>query len=228
MLVRFSDGVISVLLMWSPTPYRMSRSDCYYRMAAATAEDADSLPLTFAEKNSSDQVRVLCSFNSHGSHSSSSSQTAAVEGAYYVWRQDEVMHQLGEELGHQQAEDIWLQMERFLCCHAYGNVPAECDPRRVLVGANVLRRDPDQQPSSRQWHQLRQVLKQYREQRPPVARDDKVICAWNGMMMAGLARAARCCQQQRYLDRAVQVAETIKQLLWHDEHQLLYRHWCGG
>ncbi|MFP4143899.1 MAG: thioredoxin domain-containing protein [Phycisphaeraceae bacterium] len=48
-----------------------------------------------------------------------------------------------------------------------------------------------------------------RDQRPRPARDEKVLTAWNGMMIAGLARAGRVLGEARYVDAAERAARAV-------------------
>jgi len=45
-------------------------------------------------------------------------------------------------------------------------------------------------------------LRQHRQSRVPPARDDKIITAWNGMLIQALVTAGRACAQSDYLDVA--------------------------
>src|SRR5204863_10154334 len=56
----------------------------------------------------------------------------------------------------------------------------------------------------------RQRLLAARAARPRPARDDKVIVAWNGMMVSALARAAQVFDEPRYLDAARTAAAFIQ------------------
>src|SRR5205814_6085973 len=45
-------------------------------------------------------------------------------------------------------------------------------------------------------------------------RDDKVLAAWNGMMIAGFAEGYRVLRDERYLRAAVGAAEFVMKRLW--------------
>ncbi len=57
---------------------------------------------------------------------------------------------------------------------------------------------------------IRQKLYDFREQRPKPLRDEKVIAAWNGMMISSFAKAAIAFDEPGYLQAAIQAAEFIQ------------------
>ena len=69
-----------------------------------------------------------------------------------------------------------------------------------------LRRDPSDEI---EFAQLRAALLEARMARPQPARDDKVVTAWNGLVIAALAEAGVLLGEQRYLDAAIGAAELI-------------------
>ncbi len=56
---------------------------------------------------------------------------------------------------------------------------------------------------------IREKLRQSRDKREPPLRDDKIITAWNSMMITTLAQAADILEEQRYLAAAQQAANFI-------------------
>ncbi len=71
-----------------------------------------------------------------------------------------------------------------------------------------------------------------REQRPRPHLDDKVLTAWNGLMIAAFARAARVLPgspaASRYLAAANNAASFIKRTLWQESSQRLLRRYREG
>ena len=71
-----------------------------------------------------------------------------------------------------------------------------------------------------------------REHRPRPHLDDKVLTAWNGLMIAAFARAARVlagsAAAPRYLAAARRAAEFIKRTLWPESDQRLLRRYRDG
>jgi len=64
---------------------------------------------------------------------------------------------------------------------------------------------------------INRLLLAARDKRPAPATDDKVLTAWNGMMIAGLARAGAALDEPRYLDAAGRAADAVLQHLATDD-----------
>ncbi|MFN8644417.1 MAG: hypothetical protein U0802_23195 [Candidatus Binatia bacterium] len=86
----------------------------------------------------------------------------------------------------------------------------------------------------------RQRLFAVRSQRPRPALDDKVLTAWNGLMLAAFARAARVLEPDgvlddavagtgaRHLATAVRVAQYLRHHLWDASRRRLWRRHSAG
>jgi uncharacterized protein YyaL (SSP411 family) len=70
-------------------------------------------------------------------------------------------------------------------------------------------------------------LFELREQRPKPLRDDKAIAAWNGLMLAALAEAARVLERHDWLDAAVELGEFLLGPLSTPDGRL-HRTWRDG
>jgi uncharacterized protein YyaL (SSP411 family) len=176
-----------------------------------SAEDADSLP-----PESKDQP---------GAHKT--------EGAFYLWRDEEIAALLGK--------DADIVRKRF-GVDAAGNAPH--DPQQEFTGKNILYVDqPIEDIAIRTGRPVeevmdvlaraRTILSEAREGRPRPHLDDKVLTAWNGLMIAALARAARVLRDagtsrpgERYLDASRRAARFIRDTLWRDG-RLLRRYRVG-
>ena len=157
-------------------------------------------------------------------------QAIAKEGAFYGWDQTEIVAVLGGDAeffgGH-------------FGVKAEGNVPAEIDPQGELKGKNVLRQVRSlaesarlaglttEQASNRLQAAL-EKLKAVRAARPRPLLDDKVITAWNGLMISALARGAQVLGEERYLAAALRAAEFVARELYDETREVLYRSWRGG
>jgi len=152
-----------------------------------SAEDADSLPKKDSSKKS--------------------------EGAFYIWTQDEIREVLGEDRAGE-------------FCTVYGiepggNVPAGSDPHGDLEGANVLiQRLTPTEAAARFQHSLenmerrlnddRAALLAQRVLRPRPHLDDKILSAWNGLMIGAFARAAQVLGDDSYLRVARRAAAFLR------------------
>ncbi len=133
------------------------------------------------------------------------------EGKYYVFSRDELDQLLGDA-----AETF---CSRF-CVTEQGNFQ---DGKNILnlIGTVDWEKEP------REIGALREKVRDYRCRRTTLGQDDKVLTAWNGLMIAALARAGLIFSEQRYLDAAQKTAEFIRSRLQDKQGRLLAR-WRDG
>ena len=60
----------------------------------------------------------------------------------------------------------------------------------------------------------KEILCQARSHRPPPLRDEKVLTAWNGLMISAHARAGLILGESKYIDRAVKAAQFVLKNLY--------------
>jgi uncharacterized protein len=186
-----------------------------------SAEDADSVPVE----------------DRHDS------KAHKMEGAFYVWSADEIRHQLGD------AAAIFEGRYGILPA---GNAPF--DPQHEFVNKNILytaesiadlARASNKAPVdvAESLLQSRRILFDVRDLRPRPQLDDKVLTAWNGLMIAGFARASRVLGgsalgtenteampateiTEAHLQSAIAAASFIRDVLW--THNKLLRRYRAG
>jgi uncharacterized protein len=131
----------------------------------------------------------------------STAATALVEGAYYVWTPADLRRVLGRDAElvayYYGIDDTHSALS---VQHSIGETAAqfqshEPDVRALLASA-------------------RHRLLDARASRPRPHRDDKVLVAWNGLMMSALARAAQVLDDRAYLDAARRQATFIEQRMY--------------
>ncbi|MEQ1860320.1 MAG: thioredoxin domain-containing protein [Chthoniobacteraceae bacterium] len=128
------------------------------------------------------------------------------EGAFYVWTKEEIMRVLGDEAGT-------------VFCRVYGastegNSPPGSDPHGELKGKNTLiLREPAIDPS---LAASRKKLFDVRAKRPRPHLDDKIITAWNGLMISAFARAAQVLDDPAYLAAAQGATKFLREQMWCD------------
>ncbi len=149
------------------------------------------------------------------------------EGAFYVWTKDELDAALGEGAA---------LFNRFYGVEASGNAPAGSDPLGEFTGKNTLIQRLTLAEAATLFKKTeaeiatalaasRKALLVLRDKRPRPHLDDKVIVAWNGMMLTALARAAQVLDEPRYLAAAQRSARFIRERLYKDG--ALIRSFCG-
>ncbi len=140
------------------------------------------------------------------------------EGAFYVWTKSELDAALGD------GAELF---NRFYGVEASGNAPAGSDPLGEFTGKNTLIQRLTLAEAATRFKKTeaeiatslaasRKTLLALRDKRPRPHLDDKVIVAWNGMMLTALARAAQVLDEPRYLAAAQRSAHFIRERLYKD------------
>jgi uncharacterized protein YyaL (SSP411 family) len=172
-----------------------------------SAEDADSLPPEAAD--------------GPGAHK--------MEGAFYIWRDEEIGAALGADA------DVFRAR--------YGVLPdgnAPFDPQQEFTHKNLLyaarpidevarmtARTPDEVVQALERSRL--TLRDVRARRPRPHLDDKVLTAWNGLMIAAFARAARTIDgADGYLADAQRAARFLRTTMWRPAERTLLRRYRKG
>lgn len=139
------------------------------------------------------------------------------EGAYWTWSVEEISSLLDP-------------MHAAIFSSAYGvelrgNARPESDPHNDLEGQNTLYRalgnDKLAQAFELSVEEIQNSLSEssaklrtHRSTRPKPHRDDKIITAWNGLMISALAQAAAAFHSEKYLTSATTAACFIREDLW--------------
>ncbi|MBQ1742830.1 MAG: thioredoxin domain-containing protein [Oscillospiraceae bacterium] len=102
-------------------------------------------------------------------------------------------------------------------------------PQGNFEGKSIpnLIRTPDWETESSWAEAARKKLYRYRRERTELATDDKVLTAWNALMLAALARVGLLFSEPRYLEAATRAAAFIREHLTHKNGSLLAR-WRSG
>jgi uncharacterized protein YyaL (SSP411 family) len=180
-----------------------------------SAEDADSIPVEEAD----------------------SATAHKKEGAYYLWGADEVDALLGDD-----ARIVKLRFG----IEAAGNAPQ--DPQQEFTGKNLLYvarsiEDIAGETGTAADHVIdtlhRTRLRMFKERlgRPRPQRDDKVLAAWNGLMIAAFARMARVLRGlgadgrtagEPYLEAGRKAAGFVRERMWNATTGVLLRRYREG
>ena len=143
-------------------------------------------------------------------YSAIDADSEGVEGKYYVWTPDEVMNALGSELGE-------------LYCRVYdideeGNFAGKNVPNLIHAYAQmerIARRYRLTEEELREkLEEARKRLFAARSSRVHPHVDDKILTAWNALMIAALAKAAKVYERRDYLQMAKRALSFIETHLW--------------
>ncbi len=150
------------------------------------------------------------------------------EGVFYMWITTEIKKILGKEA-------------ELFCYHfgieEHGNAPS--DPMGVFVDKNVIYQKHTLEETAKRFNlelsELQNLLNnskeklfQAREKRPLPHLDDKIITAWNGLMISAFARASQILQKPLYLQAAKQSATFILRHVYDEQAKVLFRRWRDG
>jgi uncharacterized protein YyaL (SSP411 family) len=137
-----------------------------------------------------------------GFWSATDADSEGVEGKFFVWTPDEVTAVVG-------ADDAPLVLEWY-DISARGNWEGTNVPHTPRPLADVARRHGiEPAEAERRIAHARALLYAARAQRIPPGLDDKILTAWNGLMIGAFADGARLLGEPRYLDAATRAADFV-------------------
>ncbi len=122
-----------------------------------------------------------------GFFSATDADSEGEEGRFFVWTEEELRRLLGADA------------DRFIAFHGV-------TARGNFEGRNVLFVP---RPDEAEWESLagaRETLYQARRLRPPPLLDDKILAAWNGLMISALAVGGRVLAEPRWVAAAGRAA----------------------
>jgi uncharacterized protein len=153
----------------------------------------------------------------------------ASEGAFYLWTKKEIENIL-------QTEDA-----KVFCHHfgvdEYGN--ALSDPQSEFRGKNILFSPFTVEQTAKFFSmdefKVRAMIREAkaklyaaRSRRPRPRRDDKIITAWNGLMISAFARASHILRETRYAEAAERAAQFAARVLYDPKTTTLHRRFRDG
>ena len=143
------------------------------------------------------------------------------EGAFYVWTHAEIEAALDPEEAAVFCKHYHVEAE--------GNAPDGSDPQGEFTGKNILFTRRPAKPNAEPWlESAHRKLLAIRAQRPRPHLDDKIVTAWNGLMISAFARASRVIDDPSYSETAHRAADFIRQHLYRPEDGILLRSYREG
>jgi uncharacterized protein YyaL (SSP411 family) len=152
------------------------------------------------------------------------------EGAFYIWTKKEIDVALGD------AAEVF---DFHYGVQPHGNAPEGSDPQDEFRGKNILiqrhtiaetaqRFKKGEDEIAKSLAQSREKLFAVRAKRLRPHLDDKIIAAWNGLIISAYARAAQVLDEPRYLEIATGAANFLRANLYDSSRKILYRNYRGG
>jgi uncharacterized protein YyaL (SSP411 family) len=151
------------------------------------------------------------------------------EGAFYVWTKVEIDRLLGPDRAKPFDYHYGVEVK--------GNAPE--DPQDEFKNKNILIQRHDIADTARKFgltnqkaeqllDESRKLLFDARAKRPRPARDDKIVTAWNGLMISAFARAAQVLDDRAYLEAANRAADFVRHELYRADRDTLLRSYREG
>jgi len=152
------------------------------------------------------------------------------EGAFYIWMEKQIDNALSADAA---------VFKFHYGVQPHGNAPEGSDPQDEFSGKNILIERHTIAETAKHFKknedEARQLLARSREKllsirnkRPRPHLDDKIIAAWNGLMISAYARAAAILDEPRYIEAATRAAKFLRAKLYDDKSKLLFRNYRDG
>jgi len=153
------------------------------------------------------------------------------EGAFYVWTRDQIVQALGEE-----RTKIF---SAYYGVSANGNAPAGSDPHGEFTNKNILIQRQSMSETAKTFHlsetdapnvleESRKKLFEFRAKRPRPHLDDKIVTAWNGLMISAFARTSQILDDLAFRQAATAAAIFLQTKLYDSKNRTLRRSYRQG
>ncbi|CAK4814206.1 unnamed protein product, partial [Aphanomyces euteiches] len=144
-----------------------------------------------------------------------------VEGKFYVWKPEEVIEVLGQEVGELYCELFDITEE--------GNFDEENIPNLIQLTVEEFAKGKQLplEELKRTLEEARQKLFNHREARIHPHKDDKILTSWNGLFIMALAKGAKALQKPVYAEAAKKAVSFILTHMRKEDGRLLARYRDG-
>jgi uncharacterized protein YyaL (SSP411 family) len=166
--------------------YQLTGKDLYRRIAVETL----------------DWVTREMTGEEGGFYSTLDADSEGEEGKFYVWSLPEVVALLGEEDGRLAAAYFDVTERGNFEGHNILHLPRDVDVAAYRAGVSIER-------LGEALDRAREILFEAREQRVHPGRDEKVLTAWNGLMLRAFAEAAAILDRDDYRATAERAADFL-------------------
>ena len=137
------------------------------------------------------------------------------EGRYYAWSETDLRAILSEQQYSILENYFALYGEANFEGNWHFNLNPEIDHALLFENLEI----------DKSIFKARSILLQERNQRTRPGLDDKILAAWNGLMIQGMARAGRILENAAYIDSATSAADFVRNNMWQGQRLLAT---CSG
>ncbi|XP_046959550.1 spermatogenesis-associated protein 20 isoform X1 [Vanessa cardui] len=145
------------------------------------------------------------------------------EGAFCVWEYNELESLLGHKtIGALSYLEIFCD---YFSVEENGNISPDSDPHEELTNKNVLivygSKEETMSKFGLTLDQFNEVISdcinilyEERLKRPRPHLDTKILCSWNGLILAGLSQAGQGLGEKSFVEDAIKTAQFVKEHLF--------------
>ncbi len=163
----------------------------------------------------------------------SATDARLAEGAFYLWTLADIERIVGRDAAPVVAFHYDLTASGNAIDSAITDTAGQMAGKNVLIGRHTIaetarRFGRSPRDVSATLERARAALLRERARRPHPARDDKVIAAWNGMMISALSRAGQVFNDPAYVSAATSAATLVESQLFDATSGTLKRRFREG
>ncbi len=148
-----------------------------------------------------------------GFYSAQDADSEGVEGKFFVWRPEEITSVLGKDQGE--------VINRYFGVTQVGNFEGRSILHRSAASRQVAEEiDLSEEAFAELLNDSKERLLQARQERIAPERDDKVLTAWNGMMLRAYAEAGAVLGRPDYVEAARRCASFLLDVMRRDDRLL--------
>ena len=144
-----------------------------------------------------------------GFYSAEDADSEGEEGKFYLWSKAEIKEVLGPKLGPEFCD--------YYDITATGNFEGANIP-------NLIDEEKNKEELDSKFTAAKEKLFSHREKRIHPSKDDKILTAWNGLMIAAFSKAARVLGTKSYQEEAEKAVQFIEDNLIREDGRLLARY----
>ncbi len=159
-----------------------------------------------------------------GFYSAEDADSEGEEGKFYLWTVDEVKEVLDEK-----SAELFIEAYNLKSAGNFHDEAAKSSSGKDIphiennIDIIAQRHNLSSEELQNKLFKIRAKLFDAREKRIHPHKDDKILTDWNGLMIAGLAKAGRVLKNKEYTDSAIKAMDFVLNKLRNDNGRLIHR-----